>query len=105
MAYGIEGARVLGTLSYSRSLESEADTEGLRMLLASDIDPRGMIAFFESMRAEEHGAPAAARYLASHPLAADRVDILKRLAAARTGGFRPVLPGRNWADVRRVCEG
>jgi Zn-dependent protease with chaperone function len=105
MAYGIESARVLGSLSYSRYLESEADTEGLRMLLASDIDPRGMIAFFESMRAAEHGAPTAMRYLTTHPLAADRVDTLKRLAAARTGGFRPLLPGRDWADVRRVCGG
>jgi predicted Zn-dependent protease len=105
MAYGIESARVLGTLSYSRYLESEADADGLRMLLASDINPQGMIAFFESMRAAEHGAGSATRYLTSHPLAADRVDALKQLAAARTGGFRPLLPGRDWADVRRVCGG
>src|SRR5262249_21776221 len=51
MAYGIESARVLGTLRYSRHIESEADTEGLKMLLAADVDPQGMIAFFESMRA------------------------------------------------------
>jgi predicted Zn-dependent protease len=103
MAYGIESARVLGTLSYSRQLESEADTEGLKMLMAADVDPQGMIAFFESMRAAEAGARSATRYLASHPLAADRVDALKLLAASRSRGFRPLLPGRDWTDLRRVC--
>ena len=105
MAYGIESARVLGTLRYSRHLESEADVEGLRMLLAADVDPRGMIAFFETMRAAERGASATFRYLASHPLAAERVEALKQLAGSHTKEFRPLLPGRDWADVRRVCGG
>jgi predicted Zn-dependent protease len=105
MAYGIESARVLGTLRYSRYLENEADVEGLRMLLAADVDPQGMIAFFETLRAAERGTPAATRYLASHPLAADRVETLKQLAASHTKEFRPLLPGRDWTDVRRVCGG
>jgi len=103
MAYGIESARVLGTLSYSRYLENEADVEGLRMLLAADVDPRGMIGFFETLKAAEQGTPTASRYLVSHPLAADRVETLKRLAAGRTTGYRPLLPERDWTDVRRVC--
>jgi beta-barrel assembly-enhancing protease len=105
MAYGIESARVLGTLRYSRHIESEADTEGLKMLLAADVDPQGMIAFFESMRAMERGTPSAARYLTSHPLAEERVETLKQLAAAQSRTFRPLLPGRDWTDLRRVCGG
>jgi predicted Zn-dependent protease len=103
MAYGIESARVLGTLSYSRQLESEADVEGLRMLLAADVDPRGMIAFFETLRAGERGQPSSARYLDSHPLAAERVESLKRLAASVSHRSRPLLPDRDWNDVRRIC--
>jgi Zn-dependent protease with chaperone function len=105
MAYGIESARVLGTLSYSRHLESEADIEGLRMLLAADVDPRGMIAFFETLRTAEGAAHSATRYLASHPLAGDRVETLERLATSHTKPFRPLLPGRDWGEVRRVCGG
>src|SRR5213594_715982 len=104
MAYGIESARVLGTLSYSRQLESEADIEGLRMLLAADVDPRGMIAFFETLRAGERGLPSSARYLDSHPLAADRVESLKRLAASVSHRSRPLLPDRDWNDLRRICD-
>ena len=75
------------------------------MLLAADVDPRGMIAFFENMRAAERGAPSATRYLTSHPLAAERVETLKQLAASHSRGFRPLLPGRDWTDLRRVCGG
>ena len=103
MAYGIESARVLGTLRYSRHIESEADTEGLRMLLAAKVDPQGMIAFFETLHAGERGLPTATRYLTSHPLAAERVENLKRLAASAPKKFRPLLPDQDWRDVRRVC--
>jgi len=105
MAYGIESARLLGTLRYSRQLETEADVGGLRMLLAADIDPRGMIAFFETMQDQDRRAPTATRYLTSHPLAAERLETLKQLAASHTGAFRPLLPGRDWTELRRVCEG
>jgi predicted Zn-dependent protease len=64
-----------------------------------------MIAFFETLRAAEQGTPAATRYLTSHPLAADRVETLKQVAASHTKAYRLLLPDRDWADVRRVCEG
>src|SRR5436190_2150622 len=52
------------------------------MLLAADVDPTGMIDFFEKLRATEGNLPSATRYLTSHPLAADRVDNLKKLVAS-----------------------
>ena len=103
VAYGIESARVLGTLRYSRHLESEADVEGLRMLLAAEVDPQGMIAFFETLRGAERSLPGASRYLASHPLAVERVESLKRLAEYNPKRFQPLLPDRDWSDLRRVC--
>ena len=105
MAYGIESARVLGTLSYSRGLESEADSEGVRMLLAADVDPAGMIDFFEKLRATEGNLPSATRYLTSHPLAADRVDNLKKLVASIPHQSRPLQLNREWDDVKKICRG
>ncbi|MFQ5961458.1 MAG: M48 family metallopeptidase, partial [Candidatus Methylomirabilales bacterium] len=40
--WGLEGARALGILRYSRHHEEEADAEGLRLLVAANIDPTGM---------------------------------------------------------------
>ena len=105
MAYGLESARVLGSLSYSRGFESEADSEGVRMLMAADIDPAGMIDFFEKLRASEGNLQSATRYLNSHPLAVDRVDNLKKLIASIPHKTRPVELNREWDDVRKICRG
>jgi len=105
MAYGLESARVLGTLSYSRGLESEADGDGVRMLMAADVNPTGMIEFFEKLRAVEGSLPSATRYLVSHPLAVDRVDNLKKLVASIPHQSRPLELNREWDDVRKICRG
>ena len=105
MAYGLESARVLGALRYSRQYEAEADVEGLRMLLAAGVDPEGMIAFFETLRAEEGRQPTPLRYLASHPPAGDRMETLKRLAATAPHRSAPLLPDRDWRDVATLCAG
>ena len=105
MAYGLESARVLGTLSYSRGLESEADSEGVRMLMAADLDPTGMIDFFEKLRAVEGDLPSATRYVTSHPLAVERVDNLKKLVASIPHRSRPLELNREWDDVRKICRG
>src|SRR5438046_2895507 len=60
LAYGLEAARVLGHLRYSREAETEAGAEGLTMLLAARVDPAGMITFFEPRKdaagQDEHSA-------------------------------------------------
>lgn len=105
MAYGLESARVLGALRYSRAAEEEADAEGLKLLQAARIDPAGMIAFFERMEERRGEAPAAFKYLSTHPATGDRVARLQRLA--RAGAPPPpvrLLAGYDWADIRRICR-
>ena len=41
MAYGLEGARVLGQLRYGCAAEEEADARGMQLILAAGLDPRG----------------------------------------------------------------
>ncbi|MFQ5458510.1 MAG: M48 family metallopeptidase, partial [Myxococcota bacterium] len=50
LSFGVESARTLGTLRYSRGHEAEADAAGQRMLARAGIDPRGLIAFLETLR-------------------------------------------------------
>src|SRR6478736_5755650 len=57
LAYGLQTARTLGELRYSRRAEDEADVEGMKMLLAARIDPAGMIAFFDTIGREEGRQP------------------------------------------------
>jgi predicted Zn-dependent protease len=103
LAYGLETARALGDLRYSRRAEEEADREGMKMLLAARVDPAGMIAFFEKMQREEGAQSQALTYLSSHPMPADRIARLRSLAAAGTGPREPVLPNEDWPALTKRC--
>lgn len=103
LAYGLEAARALGELRYSRRNEEDADVEGMKMLLAARVDPAGMIAFFEKMQTEEGAQPEALAYLSSHPMPAERIARLKALAATARGASEPVLPGQDWPALTKRC--
>jgi predicted Zn-dependent protease len=55
----------LKSLSYSRSLESEADTDGLQLLAARHIDGNGFIQLFQIL---QHGSGTQVpEWTSSHP--------------------------------------
>ncbi len=104
MSFGLEGARILGTLRYSRELEEMADHEGMSMLLASGVDPRGMITFFEKMNQDGEKSPEILTYLSSHPNPESRIAHLKLQAGKSQRPPTQLLQGYNWQEVRRACE-
>ncbi len=103
MAYGLESARILGILRYSRENEAEADREGMRMLLAARIDPQGMITFFERLKREGKEAPDVLKYFSTHPSAEDRIERLKGLAGQPSQRPVKLLPDYDWNDIKKIC--
>ena len=103
LAYGLEAARALGDLRYSRRNEEEADVEGMKMLLAARVDPAGLITFFEKMRKEDGDQPKALTYLSSHPMPAERIARLRSLATTGRVASEPVLPGEDWPALTKRC--
>jgi predicted Zn-dependent protease len=103
LAYGLESARVLGQLQYSRRAEEEADREGMKLLLAARIDPEGMLGFYRQLDEREHDR-AALRYLSTHPSTRDRLRHLRELAASAKQSPLPLLPGQNWQEIRSMCQ-
>jgi beta-barrel assembly-enhancing protease len=71
----LNNADQLKSLKYSRSLEKEADIEGLRLLKESKIDGRGFIWLMEHLA--ENGKQLLPEMVASHP------DIEKRIRYLR----------------------
>ena len=102
LAYGLESARVLGQLQYSRHAEAEADRDGMKLLLAARIAPDGMIGFFEDLAQGEHPRRVL-RYLSSHPSTGDRIALLRELAAGTPGPFTPLLSDEEWRDLKAIC--
>lgn len=60
-------------LSYSRDLETEADTIGIRRLHENGVDPQGMVRLLELLEREAEDVPEGASFLSSHPLTKDRL--------------------------------
>lgn len=104
LVWGIEGARAMGTLHYSRAHEREADIEGLHMLQAAHLDPAAMVAMYGSMQqgAQNHQAPP--EFLSTHPNMNERLAALLALAAPPSSDPQPLLPGEDWQDIRSLCR-
>lgn len=104
-------APVLLSKSYSRDLERDADEIGFQYLLAANINPQGMVAFFERIVAEEKKTnevfPDAATvisglsFLSTHPNTDERIASLKsRIEALPSTRYRNVE--RSFETVRRA---
>ena len=104
VAYGIEGARVLGMLRYSRLHEGEADREGLRLLQAVGIDPAEMIAFYRIMQAQHPHDGAASSYLSTHPDTDGRIKKMVALAGAPPLHPITLFSHEEWKDLRSLCQ-
>jgi len=104
LAYGIEGARVLGMLRYSRLHEDEADRDGLRLLQAMGVDPGEMIAFYRTLEANEPHQAESPSSLSTHPDTGDRIATLTRLAGPPPLHPVALLPGEDWKQIRSICE-
>ncbi|MGH7399429.1 MAG: M48 family metallopeptidase [Candidatus Rokuibacteriota bacterium] len=103
LAYGLQTARALGDLRYSRRAEEEADREGLRMMMAARLDPEGMIAFFENIQEEEGARPDILTYLSSHPMPVERIARLRAMSATWPGPAEPLLPHQDWSALTKRC--
>jgi predicted Zn-dependent protease len=49
----LQAGGILEFLRFSRELESQADAEGMKMMLAAQVDPQGMVRMFESLEREQ----------------------------------------------------
>ncbi len=102
LVYGLESARVLGQLQYSRRAEEEADRGGMQLLLAARISPDGMVGFFDELAKGDHPRRVL-RYLSTHPSPSDRIATLRDLAAQASGTPTAVLTDLQWQDLKAIC--
>ena len=100
----MEFAALLGEMSYSRDAEEEADREGFRLIQAAKADPEGMVSFMQKLGKGKGQIPKELQYFSTHPHTADRVAMLKELAAKIEYAPVPLVPGYAWKQMYGVCE-
>ena len=91
----VRNADVLKGLSYSRSLEKEADMNGLKILSDRKIDCNGFIHLFQLLQKEvekEGGQPS--EWVSSHP------DLERRMAYTKSN----VLFNKNGVEVNETLR-
>ncbi len=103
LASALNAAGTLGQLRYSRRDEDSADREGMKMLQAARIDPRGMVEVFRTLQREAGAASSVPAYLQSHPPVSARIETLQRMATQAHYIPVPLLPTYPWREIDNVC--
>jgi Zn-dependent protease with chaperone function len=93
----------LGSLHYQRGDESEADVEGLNLLVDAGVDPQAMVSMLELLDKAAGDLPAMAKYVSSHPLNKDRIERIRTMAHGRTGR-RPLDVSSAWPPAKSDCR-
>ena len=78
IAFGAEIFSASAVNAYSRDSETEADVEGLKLMVDAGIDPTGMVEFFEIMEQEEDElTEMIPLWMRSHPEHEERIVVLQ----------------------------
>jgi beta-barrel assembly-enhancing protease len=75
----LDNANNLHQLSYSRSLESEADEAGFETLIHNKVSPKGMLDLFANLQKGNEMAGQIPEFLSTHPMTENRVQHAKDL--------------------------
>lgn len=81
MSVLMENGHMLTNLNYSRSLEQEADENGVQTLYKNEVNPEGMIGLFEILKKESGEEESYFKYISSHPMLEQRIDYVETIIA------------------------
>ncbi|HEU4559723.1 MAG TPA: M48 family metallopeptidase [Longimicrobium sp.] len=89
----------LWTASHSRTDEAAADREAVKYLIATGVDPNGMVQLFEELMREEQASPhdATTEWFSTHPNTARRMEATSQAIRELMprGGQQPALATDN----------
>lgn len=74
----IENAHNVKSLSYTRSLEEEADKNGLELMLQAGVNPQGMVNLFRHLKEPDNSSLEIPEFLSTHPLLDERIKYIQK---------------------------
>lgn len=94
----VENAQTLKSLEYSRTLEKEADLNGLRLLSARKINGEGYIWLFGTLKKETGAMPS--EWLSSHPDLDNRIRYVETELKGDTTAATPAALANLWQQIK-----
>jgi predicted Zn-dependent protease len=95
----IDNANALHNLSYSRSLETDADLRALETLKENQISQQGMVALFKTLSSKQDLSHL--KFLSTHPLTAERIKYTTQIASKQKGVVRSTKLLPIWNSIKR----
>ncbi|TYP97563.1 peptidase M48-like protein [Tenacibaculum adriaticum] len=93
-----ENAHLFSQLSFTRSLEKEADIFGLEMMRKNNLDLHGMPELFQLLKKEtSRDIPS---FLDSHPMLKDRIEYTKKIADKQESFEQNEILKEKWLDLK-----
>lgn len=101
-AFAIDPSTLLGigTLSFDRGMESEADQRAKERLIKSQVKSDGLVSFFERQE-KSFKSVKGVNFLSTHPGNEDRVKFFKMPSDHKT---LPLLTAVEWRDLKSYCN-
>lgn len=100
----VQAVKLAGILKYGRDFEEEADREGVKMMIKSNINPNGMVEFFEKINNKEEDLPKYLEYFSTHPKTVSRIDNLKDYANRYSDKPETLFTKKEWEDIKKICS-
>jgi Zn-dependent protease with chaperone function len=97
------GRMMLGS-AFSREQERESDQVSVQLMQEAGADPRAINVFFRRLLKADGGEGVLATFR-SHPLTAERIENVDRMADDAPPAKRPILSQGQWADLKNACKG
>jgi predicted Zn-dependent protease len=89
-------------LDYSRELETEADKNGLQIMLDNAVNPQGMLELLQILKEENVETPRYMKYLSTHPDTDARIEaVLKHPGIKKSFETKEKL-SRLFAGIKRA---
>ena len=93
-----ENAHLFSQLSFTRSLEKEADIYGLKIMRDNQVDPYGMSGLFAILKKETTFSMPT--YLSNHPMLEDRIEYTRKIAKKQTNISENLLLKEKWEALK-----
>lgn len=97
-----DNAHLFSQLSYTRTLEKEADVFGMELMRNNQLDLHGMPELFQLLEKEtKFDMPT---YLSSHPMLKNRIEYTTEIAEKETGMFENTILQEKWEALKATLE-